>query len=148
VLLEGLRSVDIKQKVIATDYENYAVLYGCQNLNFGKYETFATLLSREETLSSQYADIIEKTLSEYDYQIDSEWINPGKKCGFEMKKSSKQKIVAELNTEPHWDHYGEFTDHSQNVKSYLFEDNEVHPSGFIHGPLSFGSKSVETPLMD
>jgi hypothetical protein len=53
-------------------------------MNFRKYYTFATLLSRGESLSSEYVDIVEKVLFDYDYQIDSEWINPGKKCGFEM----------------------------------------------------------------
>jgi hypothetical protein len=30
----------------------------------------------------------------------------------------------------------------------LFEENELHPSGLIEGPLSFGDKSVETPILE
>lgn len=41
--------------VIATDYDNFAVIYGCEQ-NLGTYHTYATLLSRSKHLSSEYID--------------------------------------------------------------------------------------------
>ena len=61
-------------EIIATDYENYAVVYGCQNLLFDTYHYhYASLLSRSEKVSPIHVDLAQRKLVEYGYDIDQEW---------------------------------------------------------------------------
>ena len=86
----SLMTQNIKQNVIDTDYDNYAVIYGCENYNFGfQHETYAILLSRTDILGAEPADKAEQTLSKYNYNMVSEMVNAGERCGFDIEKSGK-----------------------------------------------------------
>lgn len=79
---------------MATDYENFAVVYGCDNY-FGLFHgRFATLLSRTEYLESEYVDLAVKTLRDYKYDTSFWWVNTGEKCNFEAEESFDQKMIS------------------------------------------------------
>ena len=75
--------------VIATDYDNYAVVYGCENWLFNTiHYQHATLLSRKRYLPKQYVAEAKKALRDVDYNYE-QWLNwvPNQSCDYNIQQS-------------------------------------------------------------
>ena len=63
--------------VIATDYDSYALVYGCSVVfNIWKY-SFATFLSRETNPGYKGLSEAKKKLTEIEYPYTKKWVNAG-----------------------------------------------------------------------
>lgn len=93
--------------VIDTDYDNYALVYGCDSYFFpfiwGEY---ATLLSRETYLEYPYVRKSKDVLNEIGYEYDGYWMKPGLDCGFDAAKTLDELMVDNLMESPDWAAYG------------------------------------------
>ena len=108
-------------EIIATDYENYAVVYGCQNLLFDTYHYhYASLLSRSEKLSPIHVDLAHRKLVEYGYDTDQEWETESSElCDFDAK-TSLETINELFETQPDWGKYQPDSENTKNVKKYFY----------------------------
>lgn len=69
--------------VIDTDYENYALIYGC-DIYFGIVPyTYVTLLSRSDYLEYKYTRMVHETLNAINYHYVDYWVQTGAPCGFD-----------------------------------------------------------------
>lgn len=61
--------------VLETDYNNYALVYSCMNLNNGNREVTSWILSREPTIENQYLDAIKPVIEATQGLRDEYYIN-------------------------------------------------------------------------
>jgi hypothetical protein len=69
--------------IVDTDYENYAVSYGCDNYFIFFYIQWATLMSKEQFLEYPFVRKAKDFLDTIDYPYDTFWVPNGESCGFE-----------------------------------------------------------------
>ena len=121
-IFESKNFLQNDHEIIATDYENYAVVYECQNLLFNTYHNhYASLLSRNEKISPTYVDLAQRKLLEYGYDIDEEWItDKSDQCEFDGK-TSLTTINELFETEPDWEKYSPNSENTKNVKKYFYD---------------------------
>jgi hypothetical protein len=89
--------------VIETDYDNYALVYGCDQyflpFIWGEY---ATLLGREPFLEYPYVRAAKDELDRVGYSYDAYWMKPGLECGFDAAKTLDEVMVDQLMLAPDW----------------------------------------------
>ena len=91
--------------VLGTDYENWALVYGCdQYFGFWKGES-ATLLSRTEFLDGQYVKEAKSLLNSLEYDYIDLWVDPGISCGWEAAPTFDELMIEVMSREPLWSDY-------------------------------------------
>lgn len=91
--------------ILDTDYQNYAVVYGCDQY-WGLFKgEYATLLSRTEYVESQYVGKAKNQLNALGYDITENWMDPGKSCGFEAAPTYEDLMISVFEHEPLWMDY-------------------------------------------
>lgn len=102
--------------IIDTDYDNYALAYGCDNYFWVFYGEWATLLSREPFVEYPYVRKAKDKLNYIHYPYDAYWVKPGLQCGFDAAKTLDEMMVDIIQAEPDWSAYGGI---SKNNNIYL-----------------------------
>ena len=106
--------------MIDTDYENYALLYGCNRLwwSFGLLANEkVTYLSRETYSEIEYVKAAKDFLKEYtDYHYAWNWIKTGLECGFDAAPTYEELMIDLLSREPLWSDYVENSGNTQRAK--------------------------------
>lgn len=83
--------------VIDTDYDNYAVVYGCDTYYLFFHGWYATLLSREKFVEYPYVRAAKDTLDNINYDYGNLWLNKGEMCGFEAAKTLDEVMISILD---------------------------------------------------
>jgi hypothetical protein len=92
--------------VIDTDYDNYAIVYGCDTYYFFFHGYYATLLSREPYVEYPYVRKAKDKLETIDYDYASYWVKSGLFCGFDAAKTLDEVMLTTFTTDPDWELYG------------------------------------------
>ena len=99
----GLRRY--QHMVLDTDYENWAVIYGCDTYWLFFHGWYATLLSREPFIEYPYVRAAKDKLDEIGYDYGSMWVKTGLSCGFDAAKTLDEVMIAIFETAPDWNVY-------------------------------------------
>jgi hypothetical protein len=95
--------------ILDTDYENFALVYGCDNY-FGVFHgRWATLLSRIEYAEVEYVERAKDILRDIDYDYNFWWVQSGETCGWEAAPTADSIMLNVFKTEPNWSDYGSYT---------------------------------------
>jgi hypothetical protein len=82
-----------QHNIIATDYYNYAVVYGCDNYLFGlTHIQWALLLSRTKKLESKYVEEAFNALKPLGYEGVTE-MKEDSNCGFDVGATPQGMII-------------------------------------------------------
>lgn len=93
--------------VIDTDYDNYAVVYGCDQYFGFFYGKYATLLSREKYVEFPYVKAAKDKLKEIDYNAGEKWVKTGIQCGFDAALTPDEVMLSVFEHQPLWSDYGD-----------------------------------------
>ena len=112
---------DTQHIVVDTDYDNYALVWGCMypwamGIPFFNHQ-YATLLSRHEFLEYPYVKASKDFLKAREFNYDN-WKKPGVDCGYDAALTLDEVMVEVLDKEPWWPHYGDGTSNSGNLKFF------------------------------
>jgi hypothetical protein len=88
--------------VIETDYDNYGLVYGCDQWFGFMWVEFATLLGREKFLEYPYVRAAKDKLDIVGYSYDLSWVKPGLDCGFDAAKTLDEVMVDKFMSQPDW----------------------------------------------
>jgi hypothetical protein len=134
-------------QIIDTDYNNYAIAYGCDNLFGGLFHLrWASLLSRMDYLQYEYVKIAKDKMVSINYDYNFWWVKSGLRCGYDAAPTQDEIMVAVFDTEPDWYEFAPETSKTQRA-SMLFLENSNLPSGPITGPLAYdGTVNIQTNL--
>lgn len=131
--------------ILDTDYENYAITYGCDNY-FGLFHgRWASFLTRIEYAEVEYVEIAKKWMRDIEYDYNFWWVQTGEACGWEAAPTSELTMINVFETEPNWNAYTPSARGTQKSQD-LWKTISNLPTGPITGPLSYNSRSIETPL--
>ena len=98
---------DFPHYIIDTDYDNYAVAYGCKDFFFGFFHgSFATLLSRETEILDVYADAVTDFMEDAPYDYSYERVENGSACGFSFEITNVERMTKIFKTKPTLANYG------------------------------------------
>lgn len=93
-------------EIIETDYNNYAIAYGCDNWFGGFFHTrWASLLSRDTFIAHEHVTKAKRLMDEMAYEHTFWWIKSGLKCGFDAAPTHDEIMLKIFNTEPNWSNY-------------------------------------------
>ena len=72
----------VPYQIVETDYDNYAVVYGCEDQFLWIFHyRYATLLSRRTYLEGEYSLKVKRLLvNRFDYPFFNDWTRPGDPC--------------------------------------------------------------------
>ena len=135
-------------QIIMTDYLNYALIYGCNNILggwLGHYK-WATLLSRTKYMGGTHVELVKDKLTEMYYNWGYYWTKPGITCGHDAEATNEENFLAILSTSPTWSYY------DTKSKSTLwavrfFETNSLLPFGILTKNLIFLLQTtIYTPI--
>lgn len=94
----GILEGKYQHYVIDSDYDNWAIVYGC-DVYFGIFHGYyATLLSREPFMDYQHVRAAKDKLDEIGYDYGTLWVKPGLRCGFDAAKTLDEIMIDLLNT--------------------------------------------------
>ena len=82
-----------------TDYLNYALIYGCNNIFggwLGHYK-WATLLSRTMYIDGASVELAKDKLTEIGYNWGYYWTKPGITCGHDAEATNEEKFLEILS---------------------------------------------------
>ena len=131
--------------ILDTDYENYAISYGCDNY-FGIFHgRWATLLSRTNYLESQYVDKAKGLMRDIEYDFNFWWRQTGESCGWEIAPTAEQTMKNVFQTEPNWEAYKPVSSGTKRSKEMFSGETDL-PQGSVIGPIQYGKQFLETPL--
>ena len=82
--------------IVDTDYDNYAIAYGCDQYFMFFFGEFATLLGREPFMEYPYVRKAKDFLDKINYPYDTKWIKSGLECGFDTAKTLDEMMVDEF----------------------------------------------------
>ena len=92
--------------IVDTDYNNYAIAYGCDNWFLFFHVEWATLLSREPFLEYPYVRRAKGFLDEINYPYDTYWVKTGTTCGFDSAQTLDEVMLNFIRTPPDMEDYG------------------------------------------
>jgi hypothetical protein len=96
----------IHHEIIETDYNNYAIAYGCDNWFGGIIHTrWSSVLSRQPFLSHEHVTSSKTRMEDMNYDFNFWWIKSGQECGFDAAPTAEEIIIKIFNTEPNWSNY-------------------------------------------
>ena len=131
---------DTQHIVVDTDYDNYALVYGCiYPTSFGlpmfNFQ-YATLLSRHEFLEYPYVKASKDYLKAREFNYDN-WKKPGVDCGYDAALTLDEVMVRVLDKEPWWPHYG----NGENIKYFkaMFQGDDSDMTAITPGDVIYGS---------
>ena len=121
--------------VLDTDYDNWAVVYGCDTYYLFFHGYYATLLSREPFADYPYVRAAKDALDIINYDYGNNWVKTGIKCGFDAAKTLDEVMIDIFETPPDWNVYN--MDRKGTYEAYkLYYGGNDMPYGFITGPLT------------
>lgn len=128
----------IQHYVIDTDYENYAIVYGCKRFMGIFVFSYATLLSRYPTIEYKFVRKAQEKLEEIKYDHGSLWVETGSYCGFDAHNVPDMEILNVLKNQPNWKDYAS----SANTRrfKYLYSGfgfGDKLPTGTLDGNLAW-----------
>lgn len=115
--------------VVDTDYENYALVYGCDQYGIFWKGEYATLLSRSEFLDGRYSGKAKSKLYDLDYEYNKYWMEPGTTCGFEAAPSHEELMISLFEHEPLWSDFQLFNENTINTKLIYKKLFSTYPAG-------------------
>ena len=90
-------------QIIETDYDNYAIAYGCDNIIGGLFHLrWANLLSREPYLQYEQVRSAKERVNSFNYDWDFWWLKSGARCGYVPAPTQDDVMVQLFDTEPDW----------------------------------------------
>ena len=92
--------------IVDTDYDNYAVAYGCDQYWLFFYGEWATLLGREPFMEYPYVRKAKDFLDIIEYPYFTNWVKPGLECGFDTAKTLDEVMVEQFLELPDLSQYG------------------------------------------
>jgi hypothetical protein len=92
--------------VVDTDYDNYAIVYGCEPVFFFfAHYRYATLLSRDKFLDFPYVRKAKNFLNDIDYNYGTLWTQNGEECGIDAAPTMDEVMLAIFEHQPKWSDY-------------------------------------------
>lgn len=90
-------------QIIDTDYDNYAIAYGCDNILGGLFHLrWTNLLSREWYLQYEYVRTAKEKVTAINYDWDFWWLKSGKRCGYEPAPTQDDVMIGIFDSAPDW----------------------------------------------
>mmetsp|Transcript_33624 Transcript_33624/g.51830 ORF Transcript_33624/g.51830 Transcript_33624/m.51830 type:complete len:196 (+) Transcript_33624:245-832(+) len=142
-----------QHEILATDYDNFAIRYGCTDyLGLAFHVQTATLLSRTPHLPEPYVSKAKHALKRVNYWYNVWWgwqFNLG--CTYTFEDSGDKKMISMFNNEPTWGKY-------YGLKEYFYQTNQFRnlyaknhddpnfPSGIITEGTYFQGRIIENSL--
>lgn len=132
--------------VVATDYENYALLRGCDRqwwslgilvndrytyLSRDKYSDFPYIKAAKDYMRYH----VEPAIS---YNTATSWVKSGLKCGFDAAPTHEELMINLLARQPLWSDYNQNSANTQRVKK-LFTGGGDLPWGTLVGTLDLNN---------
>jgi hypothetical protein len=116
---------DNQHFVLDTDYDNYAVIYGCDywGLPFDipfVHNTWSTLLSRSEFLEYPYVKKAKDLMKAIDYPYGTDWMKPGVDCGYDAALTLDEIMMKVFDHEPWWPDYKGTNDKGEQWMKIMF----------------------------
>jgi hypothetical protein len=128
--------------VISTDYDNYAVVYGCDQYGLFKI-SYATLLSRTTFADWSAVTEAKRTLNEIDYPYQKLWVNAGEKCGWGAAITLDEQILNNVFSQPpNWGDYKDGPNTGRFKELFNPEAKTDIMTGFI-GDTNYYSKKIK-----
>lgn len=92
--------------IVETDYDDWALVYGCSVIgNVFKY-SYATFLSRETNPGYEGVEKAKKILKDLDYPYEKLWVNAGEDCGWGAEPTLDYQMLDDVfGTPPKWSDY-------------------------------------------
>lgn len=116
--------------VIDTDYDNWAVVYGCDTYFVFFHGWYATLLSREPFIEYPYVRAAKDKLDTINYDYGNLWVKTGLSCGFDAAKTLDEVMIDIFKTAPEWNVY-DTSKRGTIDAQYLFYGGTDMPYGNI-----------------
>jgi hypothetical protein len=137
---------DMEHIIIDTDYENYAVAYGCDNYFLGLIHVrWATFMTKIDYAEAEYIELAKKKMRDLEYDYNFWWRQTGIICGWEAGPTADVTMINVFYTEPNWEEYGPSTSSTMRVQEIWGLESNI-PRGSIIGPLLYNGKEIETPI--
>ena len=126
-------------EIVETDYDNYAIAYGCDNIFGGLFHLrWANLLSREPYLQYEHTRFAKNRLVSINYDWDYWWLKSGARCGYIPAPTQDDVMVELFDSEPDWTPFVPESPKTQRAQLLFAEDSNL-PHGPITGPLTYES---------
>ena len=87
---------NIEHTILDTDYDNYALIYGCRNIGIF-HDKYVTLLSREKFVQFPYVKAAKDKMDEINYDYNTYWLNVGAECGYGTAMTLDEIMIAEFS---------------------------------------------------
>lgn len=130
--------------VISTDYDNYAVVYGCDHYFLFSYISYATFLSRTTYAEQPAISSAKAKLSEIENPYNSQWINAGSSCGWAVAPTREEQMVEDVFAKtPNWADYTDGPNTRRFQQLFNFEDAQDIVTGFLGTSVYFGTPEYE-----
>lgn len=133
--------------VLDTDYDNWAVVYGCDTYFLFFHGWYATLLSREPFVEYPYVRAAKDKLDTINYNYDN-WVKTGLECGFDAAKTLDEVMIGIFETVPDWNVYGGLGKYGTNEAYKLYYGGSDMPYGTIVNPLVWSYSEWQTVYYD
>lgn len=118
--------------MISTDYDQYAVVYGC-DVYLGVFKlSYATLLSRSTYAELPAVTSAKDKLYEIGYPYNQQWVKAGEKCGWDAALTWDEQMVASIMAQnPTWDDYTEGANRGRFQELYNPDAQTDIVTGFL-----------------
>lgn len=137
----------IHHEIIETDYDNYAIAYGCDNWFGGIIHTrWSSLLSRQAFIPHEYVTMAKTRMEDMNYDFNFWWIKSGLECGFDAAPTSDEIMITIFNTEPNWSNYEIGTSNTARAIGFFQDKGYDFPYGTIIDFVKYGNNQLESPL--
>ena len=139
----------IHHEIIETDYNNYAIAYGCDNWFGGIIHTrWSSVLSRQPFLSHEYVTAAKTRMEDMNYDFNFWWVKSGQECGFDAAPTAEEIIIKILDTEPNWQNYVPESTNTKKAIGFYQEKGFDWPYGTIMSGVRFNSLTLSTPIQN
>mmetsp|Transcript_29442 Transcript_29442/g.44589 ORF Transcript_29442/g.44589 Transcript_29442/m.44589 type:complete len:192 (+) Transcript_29442:275-850(+) len=141
-----------KHEVIGGDpnFDDWAVVYGCNNWIFGIFYTrYATLLSRDRHVSAATLRKAQLVLKEVNYDTDELWVDPNvnaKNCDLSVEPSYQNQALNMFNSELDWDKFRLSLKTTKRMQEYFQWISFFTPSGTITNDIFYWFDTFSTPF--
>jgi hypothetical protein len=136
--------------VIDTDYDNYALVFGCDRLFFFWHYTWVSLLYRSDYAEQKHVAKSKEKLDEIGYDYVNYWVKSGTTCGFDAAPTYDEIMISVFDRAPYWNDYLAGSTNTKRMKMLYVRATTVLslPWGAITGPIHFNRKDISTPIKE